>query len=52
MLPGHFPEGGATPAYDTVDAALWLFGAVRAYAGAASQADDMTLVVVKRLAGT
>ncbi len=29
-----------------------IIGAVRAYAGPASQADDMTLVVVKRLAGS
>jgi predicted glycogen debranching enzyme len=31
MLPNHFPEGGAPPAYDTVDAALWTFEAVRSY---------------------
>ncbi len=29
LLPNHFPEGGGTPAYNTVDAALWLFEALR-----------------------
>jgi predicted glycogen debranching enzyme len=31
MLPNLFPEAGEAPAYNTVDAALWYFEAVRAY---------------------
>ncbi len=31
MLPNRFPDAGETPEYNTVDATLWLFEAVRAY---------------------
>lgn len=31
MLPNLFPEAGETPAYNTVDAILWYFEAIRAY---------------------
>jgi glycogen debranching enzyme len=31
MLPSRFPEDGAAPEYDAVDAGLWFFQAVRAY---------------------
>jgi predicted glycogen debranching enzyme len=31
MVPNRFPDGGADPEYNTVDATLWLFEAVRAY---------------------
>ena len=31
MLPNRFPEAGEKPEYNTVDAALWYFEAVRAY---------------------
>jgi len=31
MLPNVFPDGGEKPAYNTVDAALWYFEAVRQY---------------------
>lgn len=31
MLPNRFPEPGALPEYNTVDATLWFFEAVRAY---------------------
>jgi predicted glycogen debranching enzyme len=31
MLPNHFPDAGGTPEYNTVDAALWYFEAVRQY---------------------
>ena len=31
MLPNIFPDSGATPDYNTVDATLWYFEAVRAY---------------------
>lgn len=35
MLPNRFPDEGETPDYNTVDATLWYFEAVRAYAEAA-----------------
>ena len=31
MLPNTFPEAGETPHYNTVDATLWYFEAIRAY---------------------
>ena len=31
MLPNFFPDEGEEPAYDSVDAALWFFQAVRSY---------------------
>src|SRR5246500_2965835 len=31
MLPNRFPDAGETPEYNTVDAALWFFEAIRAY---------------------
>ena len=31
MLPNRFPESGEGPEYNTVDAALWYFEAIRAY---------------------
>ncbi|MDT8436171.1 MAG: amylo-alpha-1,6-glucosidase [Gemmatimonadota bacterium] len=31
MLPNRFPDGGEEPEYNSVDAALWFFVAVRAY---------------------
>lgn len=31
MLPNRFPDDGETPEYNTVDATLWYFEAVRAY---------------------
>ncbi|MGD1908392.1 MAG: amylo-alpha-1,6-glucosidase [Leptolyngbyaceae cyanobacterium] len=34
MLPNVFPEAGQTPHYNTVDAILWYFEAVRAYCAA------------------
>ena len=32
MLPNRFPDAGETPEYNTVDATLWFFEGVRAYA--------------------
>jgi len=32
MLPNRFPDAGETPEYNTVDATLWFFEALRAYA--------------------
>jgi predicted glycogen debranching enzyme len=31
MMPNNFPDAGGTPEYNTVDAALWYFEAVRQY---------------------
>jgi predicted glycogen debranching enzyme len=31
MLPNRFPDAGETPEYNTVDATLWFFEAIRAY---------------------
>ncbi|MGK7920277.1 MAG: amylo-alpha-1,6-glucosidase [Trichodesmium sp.] len=31
MLPNRFPDSGTTPDYNTVDATLWYFEAIRAY---------------------
>ena len=31
MLPNRFPDAGAAPEYNTVDATLWFFEAIRAY---------------------
>ena len=41
MLPNLFPEAGATPEYNTVDAVLWLFESIRAYM--AATADEALL---------
>jgi predicted glycogen debranching enzyme len=39
MLPNRFPDQGETPEYNTVDATLWMFEAVRAYAEHTNQWD-------------
>jgi predicted glycogen debranching enzyme len=41
MLPNHFPEAGETPEYNTADASLWYFEAIRAYVAATQ---DTTLL--------
>ncbi|TVP63406.1 MAG: glycogen debranching protein [Leptolyngbya sp. LCM1.Bin17] len=41
MLPNVFPEAGQTPHYNTVDATLWYFEALRAYLQAT---DDLGLI--------
>jgi predicted glycogen debranching enzyme len=41
MLPNRFPDAGEGPAYDTVDATLWYFEAVRQYVEATG---DLALV--------
>lgn len=33
MLPNRFPDAGETPDYNTVDATLWYFEAIRAFVG-------------------
>ena len=41
MLPNRFPDEGEEPEYNTVDATLWYFEAIRGYADSTS---DMTFV--------
>jgi predicted glycogen debranching enzyme len=41
MLPNAFPDAGAPPAYNTVDAALWYVEAVRAYHEATGDTDGV-----------
>ena len=41
MLPNRFPDEGRTPEYNTVDATLWYFEAIRAYV---EQTGDIDLV--------
>jgi predicted glycogen debranching enzyme len=41
MLPNRFPDGGEPPEYNTVDATLWYFDAIRHYHRATG--DDATL---------
>jgi len=44
MLPNRFPDAGAKPEYNTVDATLWYFEAIRAYFAATG--DDRLLVTL------
>ncbi len=39
MLPNRFPDAGETPEYNTVDATLWYFEALRAYYNATEDDD-------------
>ncbi|MFN2501626.1 MAG: amylo-alpha-1,6-glucosidase [Pyrinomonadaceae bacterium] len=39
MLPNRFPDTGVVPDYNTVDATLWFFEAVRAYASVTGDAN-------------
>ena len=39
MLPNRFPDHGESPEYNTVDATLWYFEAIRAYVAATSDFD-------------
>jgi predicted glycogen debranching enzyme len=39
MLPNRFPDAGEQPEYNTVDATLWFFEAVRAYAAYSGDLD-------------
>ena len=49
MLPNAFPEAGERPGYNTVDATLWYFEAIRAYY-LATQDDDLLQVIFPQLA--
>jgi predicted glycogen debranching enzyme len=39
MLPNRFPDGSEEPEYNTIDATLWYFEAIRAYADATGNYD-------------
>jgi predicted glycogen debranching enzyme len=39
MIPNRFPDAGEAPEYNTVDATLWFFEAVRAYLAATHDSD-------------
>jgi predicted glycogen debranching enzyme len=41
MLPNNFPDAGGQPGYNTVDAALWYFEAVRQYCAATKDLDTL-----------
>lgn len=41
MLPNRFPDAGETPEYNTVDATLWYFEAVRAYHAVTRDAETL-----------
>jgi predicted glycogen debranching enzyme len=41
MLPNNFPDAGGKPDYNTVDAALWFFEAVRQYFAATQDRDTI-----------
>jgi predicted glycogen debranching enzyme len=41
MLPNNFPDAGGQPQYNTVDAAMWFFEAVRQYFAATQDTDTL-----------
>jgi predicted glycogen debranching enzyme len=41
MLPNNFPDAGGKPGYNTVDAALWFFEAVRQYFAATQDTETL-----------
>jgi len=59
MLPNNFPDAGGRPEYNTVDAALWFFEAVRQYFAATQDTETlvtlfplMTQMIDAHVAGT
>lgn len=51
MLPNTFPEGGEPPQYNTVDAILWYFEAIRSY-HAVTKDDELLREIFAALAET
>ena len=49
MLPNRFPDAGETPEYNTVDATLWYFEAIRAYAVKTGDNDFVRDVLFEKL---
>ena len=50
MLPNRFPDAGETPEYNTVDATLWFFEAIRAYAEKTGDYDFVRETLYEKLA--
>jgi len=50
MLPNRFPDAGETPEYNTVDATLWFFEAIRAYAEKTADYDFVRETLYDKLA--
>jgi predicted glycogen debranching enzyme len=51
MLPNRFPDEGEEPEYNTVDATLWYFEAIRAYMAKTGDYDFVREELYERLAG-
>ncbi len=51
MLPNRFPDAGDTPEYNTVDATLWFFQAVHAFAAATGDYEFIHENLYEKLAG-
>ncbi|MDG7021726.1 MAG: hypothetical protein JRN23_07320, partial [Nitrososphaerota archaeon] len=49
MLPNRFPEAGAAPEYNTVDATLWIFVAVHDFWRAGGDRGFSSLRIVSRV---
>ncbi len=52
MLPNRFPDAGEIPEYNTVDATLWYFEAVRAYVDKTNDYDFVRDYLYEKLAET
>ena len=50
MLPNRFPDAGETPEYNTVDATLWYFEAIRAYVEGTGDHDFVRNTLYDKLA--
>ncbi|MGB2752858.1 MAG: amylo-alpha-1,6-glucosidase [Pyrinomonadaceae bacterium] len=51
MIPNRFPDEGETPDYNTVDATLWFFEAIRAYADATGDYEMIRIELYEKLVG-
>lgn len=51
MIPNRFPDEGETPDYNTVDATLWFFEAIRAYADATGDYETVQNELYDKLVG-
>lgn len=52
MLPNRFPDAGEVPEYNTVDATLWFFEAIRAYVEKTKDYDFVRQVLYDKLSET
>ncbi|MEQ1922828.1 MAG: amylo-alpha-1,6-glucosidase [Pyrinomonadaceae bacterium] len=51
MIPNRFPDEGETPDYNTVDATLWFFEAIRAYGDATGDYQMIRTELYEKLVG-